>query len=70
MKSEMPIRRKSNVQTGPKTHADGVKEDLIKVEYQEVTAGIVNIDPIHPAICGMARDTTSFHQSDFFIRKV
>ena len=70
IKSEIPIRENITAQTGAKTHAGGVNVDLVKVEYQGVMAGIVKTDPTHPAICGMASETTSFHQSSFFIRLI
>ena len=64
------MRIKSIVQTGPKTHDGGVREDLVKVEYQGAIAEIVKIDPIHPAICGIARDKTSLIQSENFMIEV
>jgi hypothetical protein len=45
---------KSTVQTGPKSHAGGVRAGFVSVAYQVGTAGAVKIDPISPA----SRQTT------------
>ena len=70
MNNDMPMRIKSIVQTGPKTHEGGFKAGLVKVEYQEAIAGIVKSDPIHPAICGIISEIISFNQFDLFMEKV
>jgi len=64
------MRIKSVVHTGANIHDGGFNGALFKVEYQEPMAGIVNIEPIQPARSGMASETTSFIQFDFFIEKV
>ena len=53
-KSAMPIRIKSVVHTGPKTHAGGAKDGFWSVAYHVGIASIVKTEPIAPARRGIA----------------
>lgn len=55
------IRKYSIVQTGAKIQFGGLKTGLFKCAYQEVIAGIVNIDPNKPTPSQTTTRLSSFN---------
>ena len=47
--AEIPIRANSVVQTGPNTHAGGLRAGLTIPAYQPTMEGVVNTEPMMPA---------------------
>ena len=47
--SEMPMSAKIVVQTGPNTHAGGLRAGFTSVAYQPAIDSVVNTEPMMPA---------------------
>ncbi len=60
------INKNKTVQTGANSQLGGLKDGLIKVGYQVLTAGAVKIDPISPANSQTTIAITNF--PEFFIK--
>ena len=64
--ADMPIKKKSEVQTGPKTELGGLNDGLLKAAYQMGMDGAVKSEPMKPASWQIARQIISFKISTEF----
>ena len=65
--AEIPMSKKSVVQTGPKTQLGGANSGRINFVYQPLIELEVKMDPIPPANCGAKIEITNLNIFLFFI---
>jgi len=65
-KSDIPIKIKSAVHTGPNARFGAVRVGLASVAYRVAIDGVVKSDPMEPANNGIAKHITSVRNRLFF----